>query len=598
MADNTVLDAGAGGDTIATDDIGGVKYQIVKVSFGALDTATAVTTGVGLPTDPLDRAARDLGKVDIAMGQGAHDAAGSGLDPVAIAGYASAAAPADVSADTDITRAWFLRNGAQATVVTAAGALIGGDAANGLDVDVTRVTGTVTISGTVTANAGTNLNTSALSLETTQASVLTSVQLIDDTIKVLGTDTYTEATTKGSVIAAVRRDADTTLVDTTNEIGPLQMDANGRLKVEAFSGETLPVSLTSTTITGSVAVTNAGTFVVQENGAALTALQLIDNPVQVLGTDVYTEATSSGMTIGAVRRDADTTLVNTTNEFGPLQMDANGRLKVEIFDGGDSHTVDGTITANIGTTGGLVLDATLTDRISAGANPGDGISNTQPVGFIKTLTAIFNGTGWDRLRATSNGLNSVGTGITAAALVGQFDDTTPTSITENQFGNVRMSANRNLFETIRDAAGNERGANVTAGNALVIDGSAVTQPISGNIGILPITTGGSSDFHLISAATTNATNIKASAGQVYGWSIFNTNAAVRYVKLHNTAGAPTAGTGVVYTIGVPATGGNNIALSSGIAFSTGIAVTTVTGTADTDTAAVAANDLVIDIHYK
>src|SRR5678815_2309706 len=33
----------------------------------------------------------------------------------------------------------------RATVVTAAGALIGGDATNGLDVDVTRVTGTVTV---------------------------------------------------------------------------------------------------------------------------------------------------------------------------------------------------------------------------------------------------------------------------------------------------------------------------------------------------------------------------------------------------------------------------------------------------------------------
>lgn len=88
------------------------------------------------------------------------------------------------------------------------------------------------------------------------------------------------------------------------------------------------------------ACTNAGTFVTQENGAALTALQLLDDAVVVLGTATYTEATSSGYAIGAVRRDADTTLVNTTNEWGPLQMDANGRLKVEVFDGGDSHTVD------------------------------------------------------------------------------------------------------------------------------------------------------------------------------------------------------------------------------------------------------------------
>jgi hypothetical protein len=84
--------------------------------------------------------------------------------------------------------------------------------------------------------------------------------------------------------------------------------------------------------------------------------------------------------------------------------------------------------------------------------------------------------------ATANPtLNSTGTGIRASQLVGQFDDTTPTTITENQFGNFRMSANRNLYGTLRDAAGNERGVNVTVGNALVVDGSASTQPVSGTV---------------------------------------------------------------------------------------------------------------------
>ena len=35
MADNTTLDAGSGGDVIATDDIGGVKFQRVKLVEGA-----------------------------------------------------------------------------------------------------------------------------------------------------------------------------------------------------------------------------------------------------------------------------------------------------------------------------------------------------------------------------------------------------------------------------------------------------------------------------------------------------------------------------------------------------------------------------------
>lgn len=53
-----------------------------------------------------------------------------------------------------------------------------------------------------------------------------------------------------------------------------------------------------------------------------------------------------------------------------------------------------------------------------------------------------------------------------AALSGVFDDTSPTAITENNFGFIRMSANRNLYGTIRDAAGNERGANVDASSRL------------------------------------------------------------------------------------------------------------------------------------
>lgn len=51
MADNTVLNTGSGGDTVATDDIGGVKYQRVKVTWGPDGTAndTDDAAGKGLP---------------------------------------------------------------------------------------------------------------------------------------------------------------------------------------------------------------------------------------------------------------------------------------------------------------------------------------------------------------------------------------------------------------------------------------------------------------------------------------------------------------------------------------------------------------------
>lgn len=49
MADNVVLNAGSGGDTIAADDVGGAKYQYVKPAFGADGTASIVSSSNPLP---------------------------------------------------------------------------------------------------------------------------------------------------------------------------------------------------------------------------------------------------------------------------------------------------------------------------------------------------------------------------------------------------------------------------------------------------------------------------------------------------------------------------------------------------------------------
>ena len=49
MADNTTLPTGVGGDVIATDDIAGVKYQIVKIGHSLADAAPVHTSA----TNPL-----------------------------------------------------------------------------------------------------------------------------------------------------------------------------------------------------------------------------------------------------------------------------------------------------------------------------------------------------------------------------------------------------------------------------------------------------------------------------------------------------------------------------------------------------------------
>lgn len=50
MADNIELSAGTGGAVIATDDITSIHYQINKLAFGALDSATLAAGGAGAVT--------------------------------------------------------------------------------------------------------------------------------------------------------------------------------------------------------------------------------------------------------------------------------------------------------------------------------------------------------------------------------------------------------------------------------------------------------------------------------------------------------------------------------------------------------------------
>ena len=76
------------------------------------------------------------------------------------------------------------------------------------------------------------------------------------------------------------------------------------------------------------------------------------------------------------------------------------------------------------------------------------------------------------------------------------------------------------------------------------------------------------------------------------WYFANTTASWIYVKLHNQATVPTAGTGVVRTIAVPPNGISQFFSEGGITFSTGIGMTAVAGISDSDNTAITASALV------
>lgn len=128
----------------------------------------------------------------------------------------------------------------------------------------------------------------------------------------------------------------------------------------------------------------------------------------------------------------------------------------------------------------------------------------------------------------------------------------------------------------------------TSGNLNVnIAGGSVGGPAAS-------TSGGASPYRLASsAATTNATNVKASAGTVYGVSLANTNASLRYLHLYDKASSPTVGSDTpVISFPVPASGGGIVrTFPTGIKFTSGISFAMTTDAAATNSA-VSSGDLV------
>jgi hypothetical protein len=117
----------------------------------------------------------------------------------------------------------------------------------------------------------------------------------------------------------------------------------------------------------------------------------------------------------------------------------------------------------------------------------------------------------------------------------------------------------------------------------------------------PTTTGGLSTTKLLSAASTNATSVKNSAGQLYNVQAYNLNAAARYLKLYNKASAPTVGTDTpvnVWLIPGGSSAGLVFEIANGLPCALGIAIALTTGIADSDTGAVAASEVLVNLQYK
>ena len=143
---------------------------------------------------------------------------------------------------------------------------------------------------------------------------------------------------------------------------------------------------------------------------------------------------------------------------------ADGTL-VNLGANNDVTVTSGTVTANQGTAaaGSGVWPVAVTTTTDTIVKAGDSANNAVRVNVVAGSSGGVTHT--DDATFTV----AVDDGVPAFAM---FDDVSPDSVNENDAGIVRMSANRNLYTTIRDAAGNERGINVSANNAGAVAGDA------------------------------------------------------------------------------------------------------------------------------
>lgn len=226
----------------------------------------------------------------------------------------------------------------------------------------------------------------------------------------------------------------------------LQMNA-GRLWVDA-SGVTLTV--------GSHAVTNVGTFVTQENGAALTSLQLIDDPVR--NEDAVASDGHAGFSVLTVRQDTPAGSTSGDGDYQTFKTDSIGRLWVNCGTGcsggtqyaEDNASASGDLTVFIS---GVRRDTTPT---SSSGTAGDySAFNLDANGRLYTQAVLYDATG-TALTVSQDSTIDAAVGTTGPLMLGRGSTATPTGVsTDGDAQALWLDLNgraHTTFEKLEDAA--------------------------------------------------------------------------------------------------------------------------------------------------
>lgn len=352
---------------------------------------------------------------------------------------------------------------------------------------------------------------------------------------------------------------------------------------ETLAGRTLDTSAIAGTVT-------ANTGLAQP----LTDAQLRATPIAVSSSVAYAEDTqhvtgSMGNLMLAIRSDSDSATAD-NGDYTILKMDEEGRLKVASKPASYAPTV-----GNVTTAASTVF--VNTTRFSNLMIHCKGTFAGVNVTFEGSLDST-NGTDgtWFGVQAIRSNANTIETttGVLGAAPAYAWE----LSVNALTFFRVRATAwtsGTQVWTMIPGTYATEPIPGAQISGTQPVSGT-VTATVTGGtvVGVAPTTT----NAILSSAATTNGTVAKASAGTIYGLTVSNTGAAAAFVKLHNSTTITVGTTAVALTVPVPAGGVVSLAWGTqGMRYATGICYSITNLAADTDTTAVALNQVKVNLSY-
>lgn len=206
-------------------------------------------------------------------------------------------------------------------------------------------------------------------------------------------------------------------------------------------------------------------------------------------------------------------------------------------------------------------------RCSAWAAPTGTINITLSQSVERFSTPVATQAVTATVTGTISGLKTTNAAVPAATNLGVLPsvaNAAKPSLTETFQTALSTDLNGNLRMRISDAAGNDRGVNVTSANALTIDGSAVTQPVSLATNTPTLQTGTNA---IGTVGTTSAVvnvaqkTVSTTAVQLNASSTVPTNGIVVKALSSNAASIFVGGSGVTTSTGYELVAGESISFT-------------------------------------